>query len=203
MDKKSQHDAFLEIIHAALEIEPEERSAFISSKCEGDPALLSEVLTLISSSKDAEGLPTAASPDSILSSAAERPAPLSGRNYGQYQILELLGKGGMGEVYRAQDTRLVREVAIKFVSQDVAGDEGTLRRLEREAQMLAALNHPNIAVIYGLEYFGESRLLVMEMVRGETLEELIARGPVEVKVALPIVRQVAEALMAAHDRGVI
>ena len=128
---------------------------------------------------------------------------MSGRSFGHYQILDLLGKGGMGEVYRARDTRLAREVAIKFLPQDVARDETKLRRLEREARMLASLNHPNIATIHGLEYFDERRLIVMELLPGESLDRLIGRGPIPVEQALSIFRQIAEALEAAHAKGVI
>src|ERR1051325_11933035 len=118
---------------------------------------------------------------------------------GAYEILAAIGAGGMGEVYRARDTRLNRDVAIKLLPENLALDTGRLARLDREAQVLALLNHPNIAGIYGLE----DRALAMELVEGPTLAERIAQGPIAVDEALPIASQIAEALEAAHERGVI
>jgi len=117
-----------------------------------------------------------------------------GDKLGPYEILALLGAGGMGEVYRARDAKLNREVAIKVLPPALANDADYLARFQREAQALAALNHPNIAAIYGLE----GNAIVMELVEGDTL-----RGPLSVKDALPIARQIAEALEAAHDKGII
>jgi eukaryotic-like serine/threonine-protein kinase len=128
---------------------------------------------------------------------------LVGQHLGPYQVLAKLGEGGMGEVYRARDTRLQREVAIKILPEIFASDPERLARFEREAQVLAALNHPHIAQIYGIEESGAVRALVMELVEGETLADRIARGPMPVDEALPIARQIAEGLEAAHERGVI
>src|SRR3954470_2387952 len=122
-----------------------------------------------------------------------------GTRIGPYQICAPIGAGGMGEVYRATDTKLDREVAIKILPADFAGDPNRLARFEREAKVLASLNHPNIAQIYGVE----SHALVMELVPGQTLAERIAAGPVALGEALRITAQIAEALAAAHDRGVI
>ncbi len=126
-----------------------------------------------------------------------------GASIGQYQILSKLGEGGMGEVYVAEDTRLKRRVAIKVLPAAVAGDLDRLARFQREAEVLAALNHPNIAAIYGLEKSGATTALVMEFVDGLTLAERLARGPLSVDDALPIARQIAEALEAAHDAGIV
>ena len=127
-----------------------------------------------------------------------------GKTLGHYEILEPLGKGGMGEVYRARDTKLDRDVAIKVLPEDFAADPDRLARFEREAKLLASLNHANIAAIYGLEDEGDQRFIVMEVVDGETLAERIARsGRIEVDEALEIARQIAEALEAAHENGVI
>jgi serine/threonine-protein kinase len=122
---------------------------------------------------------------------------------GHYEITAKLGEGGMGEVYRAQDSKLQREVAIKMLPLDLAADPERLARFEREAKLLASLNHPNIAAIYGLEESGGVRALVMELVEGPTLAERIARGPLQLEEALAIARQIAEALEAAHERGII
>ena len=127
----------------------------------------------------------------------------SGTRLGSYEISDLLGKGGMGEVYRARDTKLGREVAIKVLPSEFSQDQERLARLEREARMLAALNHPNIAAIYGLEQSRETRYLVLELVEGETLADQIRRGAIPVEESLKLALQIAEALEAAHEKGVI
>jgi eukaryotic-like serine/threonine-protein kinase len=133
---------------------------------------------------------------------------LAGTRIGPYEVAAPLGAGGMGEVYRARDARLKRDVALKILPTSVGDDPDRLARFEREAQALAALNHPNIAAIYGFEEgarAGEStvRALVLELVEGETLAERIARGPVPVSEALPIAKQIASALEAAHEQGIV
>src|SRR6516164_3596580 len=119
-----------------------------------------------------------------------------GHHLGPYEILALLGVGGMGEVYRARDTRLGREVAIKVMRQEVAGDPERLRRFEREARLLASLNHPNVATLYGLEESNGTPFLVMELVPGQTLAEQLHHGPLPVKDTLAVACQLAEALQA-------
>jgi eukaryotic-like serine/threonine-protein kinase len=126
-----------------------------------------------------------------------------GARLGPYEILSVLGTGGMGEVYRARDTKLNRDVAIKVLLPAVANDPDRLARFRREAQVLASLNHPNIAAIYGLEDGGDVRALVMELVDGPTLADRIAKGPVPLDEALPIGKQIAEALEAAHEQGIM
>ena len=122
---------------------------------------------------------------------------------GSYEILSPLGKGGMGEVWRAQDTKLGREVAIKALPEEFANDADRLARFEREAKLLASLNHPNIATIHGLEEDNGTRFLVLELVEGETIAEFLKAGPLPVESALNVARQIAEALEAAHEKGVI
>jgi len=114
-------------------------------------------------------------------------------------MIAKIGEGGMGEVYRALDTKLGREVAIKIIPEAFARDADRMMRFAREACVLASLNHPHIAAIYGVE----ERALVMELVEGPTLAERIAQGPVALEEALPIVRQIAEALEYAHEKGVV
>src|SRR5262245_27889409 len=126
-----------------------------------------------------------------------------GTPLGPYEILSSLGAGGMGEVYRATDTNLRREVAIKVLPEAFAQDPERVARFEREAKTLASLNHPNIAIIYGLEKSQGTYALVMELVEGEDLSQRIARGPIPLDEALPIAKQIAEALEAAHEQGVI
>ena len=126
-----------------------------------------------------------------------------GTRLGVYEVTALLGEGGMGQVYRATDTRLKRQVAIKILPPSVAADHDRLARFQREAEVLASLNHPNIAGIYGLEESGGATALVMELVEGEDLSAIIARGPIPVAEALPMAKQIAEALEAAHEHGIV
>src|SRR6202171_4954811 len=128
---------------------------------------------------------------------------VSGTRLGPYEIIAAIGAGGMGEVYRARDRKLNRDVAIKVLPDLFASDAERLARFTREAQTLASLNHPNIAHIHGLEESGGVRALVMEFVEGEDLSQRIARGTLPLDEALPIATQIAEALEAAHEQGVI
>ena len=127
----------------------------------------------------------------------------AGTHLGAYEVIGSLGAGGMGEVYRARDTRLTRDVALKIIPDAFSLDADRLARFQREAQVLASLNHPNIAAIYGLEEAAGVKALVLELVDGETLADRIARGPVPLDEALPLARQIAEALESAHEQGVI
>ncbi len=126
-----------------------------------------------------------------------------GQRIGSYTIVEKLGEGGMGVVYRATDSRLHRDVALKFIPEALAKDPQTMGRFEREAQVLASLNHPNIAAIYGLEENGGQRALVMELASGEELAARMLRGKIPLEEALRIALAIAEALEAAHDKGII
>src|SRR4030095_4792062 len=126
-----------------------------------------------------------------------------GARLGPYKITAQIGVGGMGEVYRATDTNLGRQVAIKVLPDTFAEDPERLARFDREAKTLASLNHPNIAIIHGLEKADGMRALVMELVEGSTLADRIAQGRIPVEEALPIARQIADALEAAHERGII
>jgi serine/threonine protein kinase/Tol biopolymer transport system component len=126
----------------------------------------------------------------------------SGTRLGPYEIVSAIGAGGMGEVYKATDTRLKRAVAIKILPESFAGDPERLARFQREAEVLASINHPHIAAIYGIEESGGTRALVMELVEGEDLSQRIARGPIPIDEALSIAKQIAEALEAAHEQGI-
>jgi serine/threonine protein kinase len=125
-----------------------------------------------------------------------------GARLGPYEILSALGAGGMGEVYRARDTTLNRDVALKVLPDHFAADPDRLARFQREAQVLAALNHPNIGAIYGFEQADGVRALVLELVDGPTLSDRAAHGPLALDHALPIAKQIAEALEAAHEHGI-
>jgi len=126
-----------------------------------------------------------------------------GTQLGSHEITGLLGKGGMGEVYQARDLKLKREVAIKILPDEFARDTDHLSRFQREAEVLAALNHPNIAAIYDLARTGDTRFLVLELVEGETLADGIARGPIPIQDTLHIAKQICEAVEAAHERDII
>ena len=130
--------------------------------------------------------------------------PLSvGSRLGHYDVTALIGEGGMGQVYQATDTKLNRQVALKILPEAFASDPDRLVRFQREAQVLASLNHPGIAAIYGLEEADDTRALVLELVEGPNLADRIAQGPIPLNEALPIAKQIAEALEAAHEAGVI
>jgi serine/threonine protein kinase/Tol biopolymer transport system component len=126
-----------------------------------------------------------------------------GTHLGSHEITALLGKGGMGEVYRARDLKLKREVAIKILPEEFSRDADRVSRFQREAEVLASLNHPNIAAIYDLQEANETRYLVLELVEGETLADRIARGPIPAEQALDIAKRICEALEAAHEKGII
>ncbi|HEY4579488.1 MAG TPA: protein kinase, partial [Candidatus Acidoferrales bacterium] len=126
-----------------------------------------------------------------------------GTKIGSYEVISLIGAGGMGEVYRAHDMRLNRDVALKVLPEAFARDSQRMARFEREAKVLASLNHPNIAAIYGLEISGPIRALVMELVEGPTIADRIRSGAIPVDEALPIAKQVADAVEYAHDNNVI
>src|SRR5262245_58022997 len=126
-----------------------------------------------------------------------------GTRLGAYEIVGLVGAGGMGEVYRARDSRLERQVALKILPEDLRANPERAARFEREAKLLATLNHSHIATIHGLEQADGEQFIVMELVEGETLAERIARGRIPLDEALPIARQIAEALEAAHEQGII
>src|SRR5947209_16820351 len=127
----------------------------------------------------------------------------AGTRLGPYEIVSALGAGGMGEVYQAHDTKLRRDVALKILPDTFATDPERLARFQREAQVLASLNHPHIGAIYGVEESNGIRALVLELVEGPTLSDRIAQGAIPLDEALPIARQIAEALEAAHEQGVI
>jgi eukaryotic-like serine/threonine-protein kinase len=127
----------------------------------------------------------------------------TGTRLGAYEIVEPLGSGGMGDVYRAHDTKLKRDVAIKVLPDEFSRDSERIARFQREAEVLATLNHPNIAAIYDFREFGESRCLVLELVEGETLADRLAAGPLPIDDALNIAKQIAGALEGAHEKGVV
>ena len=193
-----------ELYHRAIGRDPNERSAFLAEACAGDEALRCEVESLLAYQKQSEPLlETPALELAARSVARDDRQLIAGQRIGSYEILSLIGTGGMGEVYRARDMRLGRTVAIKILRDVLAKDPVRIARFEREAKLLASLNHTNIAALYGLEEFGGVHFLVMELVEGDTLTERIARGPIPLEDALKIAYQIAEALEFAHQNGII
>jgi serine/threonine protein kinase/tetratricopeptide (TPR) repeat protein len=192
------------IYHAALERDGEARDAFLAQACAGDDDLHREVEGLIGhDDQDASFIESPAIDVAARILAEDRVNQMEGRRLGSYKILSRLGAGGMGEVYLGEDTSLGRRVAIKFLSPQSTGDEHARRRLIREAQAAASLDHPNICAIYETrEQEGES-FIVMQYVEGETLAERIKSKPLELRESLDIGVQVADALAEAHSRGII
>jgi Protein kinase domain/WD40-like Beta Propeller Repeat len=192
-----------DLCDAALDKNPRERAAFVAAACGHDEALRLEVESLLA--HDAAAQRFLATPIGGVAARimADDHGALAGRRIGSYEILSLLGAGGMGEVYRARDTRLGRDVAIKVLPERFLSIPGRLERFELEARVLATLNHPHIGSIYGLEDADGVRGLVLELVEGPTLAERLAAGRLSVQEALRVARQIADALEAAHEKGVI
>ena len=205
-----------QLFEAALEQPPSERSAFVSAAVAGDEALRRDVEGLLAADIAGASLselwPVAS--ESLLaelrgaSSTMRLDNPTSlgltaGSRLGNYDVIAPLGAGGMGEVYRARDARLGRDVAIKILPPAFTTTPERLARFEREARMLAALNHPHIAGIYGIVETGTAPALVLELVEGPTLADRITAGRLRVEEALTIGRQIADALSAAHDKGIV
>ncbi len=197
-----------EVFNSALAVPDGERAAFVQQACRDDAALQREVESLLVAHGEAgdfaEGAAIAAldgAGHQARSGAAEALAP--GAELGVYRIVGPLDSGAMGEVYLARDTRLARDVAVKVLPAALAADTKRIARLEREARLLAALNHPHIATIHSLEVSGGVCALVMELIEGPTLAEHLASGALPMARALQIARQIADALEAAHDKGIV
>ena len=200
------------LYHEARARAPAERAAFLAAACPDDEALRLNVASLLGESASDDGFldgPVLVAPPGAEISAA--PGAMVGRSLAGYELLALLGAGGMGEVYRARDDRLGRDVAIKILPAAFTRHPERLARFEREARMLAALNHPNICTIHGFEDAAGVRLLILELVEGATLADAIALAararPEGGAMPLPhvrrVARQIAEALEVAHDKGIV
>ena len=188
------------LYHSALQRDASERERFLAEACAGDDALRGEVKSLLAHDGSAAFLstPAAVQAGHVMSSGLS-----IGHTVGQYVISAHLGAGGMGEVYRARDQKLGRDVAIKILPTVFTSDQERLARFAREARILAALNHPHIGAIYGVEDTGPVRALVLELVDGPTLADRIQHGRILVAEALKIARQIADALEAAHEKGIV
>ena len=190
------------IYHDAVDRAPAERAAFLKSACAGNDWLRHEVESLLAN--DGGSLLDKSALDVAARAMAQQDTPSwVGRTIRNYDILSLVGVGGMGEVYRARDRSLGREVALKLLPHEVSKDPERVKRLEREARTLASLNHPAVATLFGLEEHEGQRFLVMELVPGQTLAERLRHGPLPTRDALDVCRQIAEGLEAAHEAGIV
>jgi serine/threonine protein kinase len=191
----------------ALQYEKSRRPAFLNDACAGDEDLRCEVESLLAYETKAENFMEVPALDVAVKQLAESQAlrmiQTPGTKLGPYEILAPLGAGGMGEVYRARDSKLNRDVALKLLPSIFTDDAERMARFSREAQVLASLNHPNIGSIYGLEDWNNLRVLVLELVEGPTLADRITGSAIPLEEVLAIVRQIAEAVAYAHEKGVI
>lgn len=198
-----------ELYHAALERAPEERASFLEQACAGDEELRREVDSLIAADQSAGEfiaapvLKDAARLLANVNNSMSKPPSLVGRMLGHYQVIERLGEGGMGEVYLALDTKLNRQVSVKVLPTAYTNDKHWVRRFEREARTVSALNHPNILTIHEIGKQDEIHFLVTEYVDGQTLRRLMVEGSLTISDAIDAAMQVANALIAAHTAGIV
>src|SRR6266487_3940997 len=193
-----------QLFDAALQQPPEKRQEFLEQACGANQELRQEVESLLAAhdeSRSFMGEPALVGMAEVLHQATSRFRP--GDTLGVYKVLALVGSGGMGEVYRAQDTRLKREVAIKVLPQAFAADRERLRRFEQEARAAAALNHPNIVSVHDMGTADGSPYIVAELLDGQNLGDLLRQGPLPARKALDYAIQAARGLAAAHDAGII
>ncbi|MCI0488298.1 MAG: protein kinase [Blastocatellia bacterium] len=192
------------LFHSALERDAEDRSAFLSEACAGDAALLAEVEALLRAYDSAGDFIEHSPQEAAVRALSESSdAPSLNQQIGPYRIVSLLGKGGMGEVYLAEDTRLGRKVALKFLPPRFTYNTEQLQRFEREARAASALNHPNILTVYDIGQHGNTHFIATEYIEGETLRQRMTASKLELKEALDIAIQIAEALSAALAAGII
>lgn len=192
-----------QLFDEALERAPEERAAFLEQVCGADAGLRAEVENLLAHHQEPEGFLARPALNVAAALLARNQTPLvEGQQLGHYRILGLLGAGGMGEVYRARDTRLDRAVALKVLPASLAGDPDRLRRFEFEARAAGALNHPNILTIYDTGSHQGTPYIVTELLDGTDLRALLNDGPLPLRLALDYARQIAEGLAAAYEKGV-
>jgi serine/threonine protein kinase len=202
-----EHWEQVALLHrAALQRQEGRRAAFLRDACAGDEDLQREVESLLAYEGKAESFMEVPALEVMAKRLAEKQGlgmlQRSGTKLGPYEILAPLGAGGMGEVYRARDSKLNRDVALKILPAVFTNDAERMARFRREAQVLASLNHPNIGSIYGLEDWNNHGVLVLELVEGPTLADRITRGAIPLEEALAIARQIAEAVAYAHEKGV-
>jgi len=193
-----------QLYHESLRMEPDKRAEFLHRLCAGDEELRREVESLLAAEAEAdEFIVATAFEDATEMLAGEGAHLLAGKRLGDYQVLDLLGRGGMGEVYLAHDTRLERRVALKLLIAAFTRDQSRVHRFLREARAVSALNHPNIVTIHELGEAGGRRYIATEFIEGKTLREVLNQGRLSPVAALDIAAQIASALGAAHDAGII
>src|SRR5262245_55556363 len=195
-----RHNRVSDLYHAALARTPEDRAAFLQEAC-ADEELRHEVASLLGFEAVSARLleaPAIAIAGHAMTGRMDLP-----RDFGSYRLIAALGSGGMGDVYRARDTKLGRDVAVKVLPLHLMADPERRARFAREARVLAALNHPHIAAIHGLEEADGITALILELVEGSTLADRLEHGRLSISDTLLIARQVTEALEAAHERGII
>ena len=209
--KPERWELIEKLYQAVVERPPGERAAFLEEACAGDEELLRELESLLEHREQAGSFMKAPVVDQSAGSFGEdsvgssgnKDSSIVGKTIAHYKVLAKLGEGGMGEVWKARDEKLGREVALKTLPEEFAKDAERLSRLEREARLLASLNHPNVATIHGLEERGGTRFLVLELVEGDTLADRLKGGAIPVEESLKLALQIAEALEAAHEKSVI
>src|SRR5437763_6583737 len=196
-----------ELYHSAVEMPDEQRNSFLEEACRGDHSLVEEVESL---------LKYGATPHSLLDKPAiavlakaiavdenQPSAPrLEGKTISHYRVLKALGQGGMGMVYKAEDLKLRRHVALKFLPASLARDQQALQRFEREAQAASALNHPNICTVYEIDESDGLHFISIELLEGQSLKERIAPAPLEIPKILGVIIEICDALEAAHSAGI-
>lgn len=192
-----------EVLHSALERTPQERAAFINDACAGDISLRSEVEALIASHEQAGSFIESPAFELMADSLSVKTDSLAGQSLGHYQVISLLGAGGMGEVYLAEDTRLGRKVALKILTTHFTRESDRLRRFQQEARAASALNHPNILTIHEIGQINSRHFMVTEFIEGETLRRRMATAPMGTPEALRIASHIASALAAAHAAAIV
>jgi len=193
-----------ELYHAALELPPAERASFLDGACGNDQALRQEVESLLAAKSEAgDFLAAGAMMDAAKILAGEKGVSLVGKTLGHYELLSLLGSGGMGEVYRARDKKLEREVAVKVLAADFAENADRLRRFQQEARAVGMLNHPNILIIHEIGKQDSAPFIVSELLEGETLRDHLAQAKLSISQALAYAAQIARGLIAAHEKGIV
>jgi serine/threonine-protein kinase len=202
--KTSDWEKLEVIFQVAIDLKEDERNRYVTDACNGDKQTISEINSLLSAYDEAESLLA----DSALELGlqvldAESGKLKSGQTIGHYRIERLLGEGGMGDVYLAEDTRLKRKVALKFLTTPSLDDNRSKRQMFKEARAAAMLDHPNICPVYAVEEIGDYRIIVMQYLEGDTLSHLIRSGEIKTDQVLPLARQMVDAIAAAHSHGIL
>src|SRR5215469_12807290 len=201
--ERERWQRIVDLAEAAAELPGQERAAFLTDACAGDAALRAEVESLLESAERSEGFIETSGFRIAAELIAGDTAGMVGQDVGPYKIVDLLGAGGMGDVYLAEDTRLRRKVALKFLPDSFASDRTRVRRFEREARAASALNHPNILTVYEIAESAGTQFIATEFVEGKTLRQHMEGGQTTLAEVLDVAVQVARALGTAHQAGIV